>query len=879
LAKINLLTLNFFMNAFLPQNFIKAFTCFLFILISAFGYAQTITDTFTTSGTFVVPNGITTVSVQAWGAGGGSGGHGTSGVTNGGNGGATVFSTISAGGGMGSAGTSNNTPSPGGAGGVATGGSTNTSGTSGSTGDLLASSGTLTAGGNGGFSFGGVSVNGSTAANTNPPTSFPGTQGGIRGGGAGGSSRGASNSGSNPNNKRSTGGGGGGAYVSGPLSGLIPGNSIAAAVGLGGTAGAGSEAGGGAGGGGELRVSWDCDNALTSGAGSDNQSVCLNTPIAPITYNVKGSRNNNTPSITGLPAGVSATYNAVTGVLTISGTPTVGGTFTYILTQTGECAYSTTGVIAIPVTTWNGSAWNNGDPSAEKSLIFTGTYSSDASIVGCSILVTNNASVTILAGADVTLSGALTVETGSSFTLSSNANLFQPEGITNTSAISVKRETSNEVKRLDYNLWSSPVAGQNLLAFSPLTVATRFYVYNSGTNQYNAVTPSTTPFTTAKGYLIRMPNNFSDTTPGIWEGTFTGVPNNGPISISVGIGTYNAIGNPYPSPISVSAYVAVNPLPVTILDDVPEVEGIYFWRKINNSDNTSYATYTPGMGGVANTGGGSDIEPNGIIQVGQGFIVKSTATSINFTNGMRVSDHDNQFLRTSSSSLPSETSSQRSRIWLKMTSSNGFGSQLLVGYLPGATQGIDPGIDGKYINDSQNAFTSMINGKEYVIQGRGLPFLATDVVPLGFKTTQAGLYTVSINKLDGLFDDDAQPIYIKDNVTGTEHNLKVSPYEFTSAAGVFNTRFELMYQTTLSVVSPISEKNVLVYKQNQELAIKVIDAAITNITVYDLSGRIIASQKDFNTNEATMSLGSIATQVLLVKVTTTSGEVTQKILW
>jgi trimeric autotransporter adhesin len=843
------------MKTFLPQKILKAFSCFLFILITTFGYAQI--EPFTTSGSFIVPNGITTISVQAWGAGGGSGGIG-SGFTSGGAGGASSLSTaIIAAGGSGSAGANNNTPTAGAAGGTiaSSTGTTRTAGNAGSTGVANNSN---SRGGDGGSSPGGA---GTTVASPTGST-IAGVNGGIPGGGAAGAAR----TGGGPNS-RSTGGGGGGAYAAGSVSGLTPGNSLTVTIGAGGTAGAGSFAAGGVGGRGELIITWDCTNVLTSGTGTDDQTVCLNTPITPITYDIKGSR--NTPSLSGLPAGVSATYNAVTGVLTISGTPTVGGTFTYTLTQTGDCAYSTTGVIAIPVTTWNGTAWNNGDPSSEKSLIFTGTYSSDASIEGCSILVTNNASVTILGGADVTLSGALTVETGSSFILSSNANLFQPEGITNSSAISVKRGTSNEVKRLDYNLWSSPVVGQNLLAFSPLTVATRFYVYNSGTNQYNAVTPSTTSFAAATGYLIRMPNNFSDTTPGIWEGTFTGVPNNGDYSVTVNIGTYNAVGNPYPSPISIEEFLEENSLEAG--------EAFYFWRKTNNASNTSYATFTPGTGGLANGGGGSSIAPNGILQVGQGFIVKSTSTSINFTNAMRVSNHDNQFLRVAPSSF--SESAQKSRIWLKVTTDNTVFGQLLVGYVPNATEGVDAGIDGKYINDSQNAFTSLINGQEFAIQGRSLPFTATDVVSLGFKTTQAGLYTISIDQLDGLFVDNAQPIYIKDNVTGTEHNLKVSPYEFTSTEGVFNTRFELLYQTTLSVVSPISEKNVLVYKQDQELAIKVIDTAITNIVVYDLSGRVIASQKDFNANEVTMSLGSIATQVLLVKVTTATGEVTQKILW
>ncbi|NJM80852.1 MAG: hypothetical protein HC854_16815 [Flavobacterium sp.] len=48
--------------------------------------------------------------------------------------------------------------------------------------------------------------------------------------------------------------------------------------------------------------------------------------------------------------------------------------------------------------------------------------------------------------------------------------------------------------RQDYTAWSSPVSNQNLLAFSPNTLPTRFYEYlYTGTNTataYQSVVPS-----------------------------------------------------------------------------------------------------------------------------------------------------------------------------------------------------------------------------------------------------------------------------------------------------------------------------------------------------------------------------------------------------
>ena len=59
-----------------------------------------------------------------------------------------------------------------------------------------------------------------------------------------------------------------------------------------------------------------------------------NTAISNITYAVGGGATGAT--VTGLPAGVTGTYNA--GVFTISGTPTATGTFNYTVTTTGPCA-------------------------------------------------------------------------------------------------------------------------------------------------------------------------------------------------------------------------------------------------------------------------------------------------------------------------------------------------------------------------------------------------------------------------------------------------------------------------------------------------------------------------------------------------------------
>src|SRR6185436_11390778 len=70
--------------------------------------------------------------------------------------------------------------------------------------------------------------------------------------------------------------------------------------------------------------------SLSSAAGTNAQTVCVNTPIANITYSTTVATG---ASFSGLPTGVTGNWSS--NVATISGTPSVTGTFNYTVTATG----------------------------------------------------------------------------------------------------------------------------------------------------------------------------------------------------------------------------------------------------------------------------------------------------------------------------------------------------------------------------------------------------------------------------------------------------------------------------------------------------------------------------------------------------------------
>jgi hypothetical protein len=78
-------------------------------------------------------------------------------------------------------------------------------------------------------------------------------------------------------------------------------------------------------------------------AGTNPQTVCINTPITDITYSTSGATG---ATFSGLPAGVTGSW--ASNVVTISGTPTAAGAANYTITLTGGCGtVTTTGSITV----------------------------------------------------------------------------------------------------------------------------------------------------------------------------------------------------------------------------------------------------------------------------------------------------------------------------------------------------------------------------------------------------------------------------------------------------------------------------------------------------------------------------------------------------
>ncbi|MGL2963725.1 T9SS sorting signal type C domain-containing protein [Flavobacterium sp. RSB2_4_14] len=588
--------------------------------------------------------------------------------------------------------------------------------------------------------------------------------------------------------------------------------------------------------------------------------------------------------------GLTAIANTTTTLIPTQIGTYIGDRYFRVVLQTGTCpvVYSNFVLVSFPSTTWDGTTWSNGSPTATTRAVFSGNFSSTFDINACSVEVLSGA-VTINSAHTLTVQNDVKV-TGGSLTFQNNASLVQVNSLnnvgvpfTNSGNITYNR-TTTPILKFDYTYWSSPVSPQTLFNVSPLTPSDFYYEFNSSINNWQWVN-SITAMTPGKGYIIRAPFNYNTSVPALYTAPFIGVPNTGTISIPVvgGGNQLNLLGNPYPSALSADALIT-DPSNSTTLSGT-----IYLWTHYtpitaNNYTGSDYAVYNY-MGGVgtgsAATSGASTI-PNGKIASGQGFFIKGLNTgTATFKNSMRIAGNNNQFFRMASNTTSSVSEPEKHRYWLDIYNTSGAYKQVLIGYTDGATTSLDRLYDGEMV-DVGNAITlyTMADNTKLSIQGRPMPFDVNEMLPLGFKSTSNGNYTIALTNFDGLFQ--TQNIYLEDTLLGLIHDLKAAAYTFTTVSGTFESRFILRYtnQTLGNNNSIFDENSVVVYKDLFGLNINTGSINMKNVKIFDMRGRLIAEKIQIGNTQTVFTNLPTTQQVLLIKIESENEKVvTKKIIY
>ncbi|RXR33132.1 hypothetical protein EQG68_06490 [Flavobacterium piscinae] len=512
--------------------------------------------------------------------------------------------------------------------------------------------------------------------------------------------------------------------------------------------------------------------------------------------------------------------------------------------------------------------------------------------------VLNGATLTIKSENAITVTDWVEVEPTALFEIENDASLVQINDVSNTGNIEYKRNAF--IRKLDYVYWSSPVSPFHVSAVSPGTSASLRFFWNSTIANANGGlgtwTNANENMIPGKGYIVRGPNSF-DTTIQQFTANFVGVPNNGNISVPIARGSYtgadypgtngviitnmddnfNLIGNPYPSAIRFTDFMAAN----------PDLEGsIRVWTHgtlpNNSTPNPFYGSFGYNYTSadyIIHNGTGTISGPetyDGFIPAGQSFFVAmldgpALTTNANFTNSMRVRNYNTQFYRNSTNEV--QSGQEQSRIWLDIVAQSGTVSRTLIGYIEGATYEKDRMFDAYTKTSNAMIIYSLIDSEKACIQGRPLPFDSNDVVPLGFKVSTDGIYTIAIAAVDGIFSNN-QTIYLRDKVLNLVHDLSANPYTFTVNSGIYNDRFELLYQDETLGIDQVENFGIKVIT-NENIVIRSGNEQISEIEVFDMLGRKVNHYFSVNANEFSLN-EKRSKQTLLLKIKTVNDNISIK---
>ncbi|QRM88539.1 choice-of-anchor D domain-containing protein [Lacinutrix sp. WUR7] len=564
------------------------------------------------------------------------------------------------------------------------------------------------------------------------------------------------------------------------------------------------------------------------------------------------------------------------------------------VTEAGTCVnISNAEITKASATTWNGTTWSNNAPNLNTVAIIDGDYdtSINGSFSACSLLI--NAGKTLVVTKNEYAEIYFEVTNYGTFNILDSGSLVQiDDNAINSGNISMQRTTS--IRKMDYVYWSSPISGFNTNNISPASPTNRIYswnptITNGNGSQGNWIAAANNTMTPGVGYIVRGPNTFSTSAASGFTAIFNnGVPLNGEHNVTISRGAnptgynvkddnWNLLGNPYPSAISAIDFLNLNTnlegavniwthgtLPSTAITDP------FYYDFAANYDENDYLTYN--LSGPS-AGPGTF---NGEIGAAQGFMVNmvdgaAASETVVFNNSLRNISLDNsEFYRTANT--------EKNRIWLDLVPEGQPARRILVGYIENATMQVDRLYDAQSELDSNKNFYSVIENKGYKIQGRALPFVDTDVIPLGIKATSASNYSIALFAVDGLFETEAQNIYLKDNVLGYIHNLKIAPYTFSLDAGVMNNRFEIVFHNNpLSIDENQYHNSFTVIEQpdGSVLFSTGNDLQIKNVKIYDVLGRLLYNLNG-NSSTEIYNLDNLSQAAYVAKVTLSNNMVLTK---
>jgi len=518
---------------------------------------------------------------------------------------------------------------------------------------------------------------------------------------------------------------------------------------------------------------------------------------------------------------------------------------------------------------WTNSGWvPNQVPNANTDAIIAANYNTalHGSFIARSLIVNAGSTLRITNGQTVTINsvldyaGNMVVESGGALIQTPASTLGNVGG-----QFRAERNAGFPGPPMAYNFWSSPIQNFRTSNLTSALPAFRL-LYNEAAQQWQVAPAGATDFMVAgRGYTAVNAGSV----------TFTGVPNNGVLSLpttrTAGLfAGANLAGNPYPSPILISDGWGDR---TGLLEDAANSAfdgSAYVWvdNRLGQGNGTYRAVNASSFLDPGRTGTNQLVNH---VTVGQGFFVRHTtgaAGNLNFANSHRIGAWGNTVLF--------RTEGQEAKhLVLELGRADGASDQFQLSLHPDFGPGFDRGHDAQKMDGPNGiSLAALHDGSRQQLlalpePGQGERF----EVPLSVMANASGPHTFTAGRVN------AQPLtnlFLEDRATGEFYYLQTGrSHTLNLQAGNYRDRFYLRRASEVVGRAQVGS-SVRAFAFGGDLYIQAAENA--QVTIYNTMG--VALQHFAQVPGGGLRRLPIdfpLAGVYLVKVATASGTTEQRI--
>jgi len=513
-------------------------------------------------------------------------------------------------------------------------------------------------------------------------------------------------------------------------------------------------------------------------------------------------------------------------------------------------------------TVWNiAGNWSDGIPNSSTNVTiyeYTNAPIIAATAACNNLVIAPDATLTVNSEITLTVSDDLVVESGGSFINNGTTTV--------TGDVKATRYVNKDI----WHYISSPVTGQNIDAdfmtnndvYSPNSGTNyNFYRWNEPTNDWFIFGDGSFAdgsFADGRGYAVTF------ATDRYIE--FSGTLNTSDIDATVyktGTSGYegsNLLGNPFLSPISLSAF--------TDSDINSYIEGtVYFWSEGSwtyPSDNYAYWNLT------GKIGNGTQI-PSDQIGVAQGFMVYANTTdaTVNFNTNMQTHANPNYFKQSDIASIK-----------LSIQYQDDFYNETLIAMMEDATLGFDRDYDArKLLGDaSLYLYTEMPDANQALaIQGVPFPEESPIIIPLVIDVSVSGEFVLSVVDIQNI--DVSMDVLLEDTQSDEFYDLKEEEDIILQLSeGNYNSRFYLHISNATGVDEINKSEDIYTYTNGNKLYIINPQRKTGNVKIFNLAGQEITTFRltGDNTQQQTLNVNDI---INVVQIQTDNEIISNKVIF